>query len=129
MLGRQEPHWGRDSVSSAGAEPCLAHVLNLVVQRFLGRYPGLQDVLRQTRKVCVHFRRSYNASARLTDLQKEFNLPKNRLMCDMPTGWNSTLAMLQRLHMQQRAINEYLCDYGTRTGSGELVFFPHASGP
>lgn len=103
--------------------PCLAHVLNLVVQRFLGRYPGLQDVLRQARKVCVHFRRSYNASARLADLQKEFNLPKNRLICDMPTRWNSTLAMLQRLHTQQRAINEYLCDYGTRTGSGELVFF------
>ena len=103
--------------------PCLAHVLNLVVQRFLGRYPGLQDVLRQARKVCVHFRRSYNASARLTDLQKEFNLPKNRLICDMPTRWNSTLAMLQRLHTQQRAINEYLCDYGTRTGSGELGFF------
>ena len=103
--------------------PCFAHVLNLVVQRFLGRYPGLQDVLRQARKVCVHFRRSYNATARLTDLQREYNLPKNRLICDMPTRWNSTLAMLQRLHTQQRAINEYLCQYGSRTGSGELGFF------
>ena len=99
------------------------------MQRFLGRYPGLQDVLKQARKVCVHFRRSYNASARLADLQRENNLPKNRLICDMPTRWNSTLAMLQWLHTQQRAINEYLCQCGSRTGSGELGFFPHASGP
>ena len=33
--------------------PCFAHVLNLVVQRFLGRYPGLQDVLKQARKLCA----------------------------------------------------------------------------
>ena len=103
--------------------PCLAHVLNLVVQHFLNRYPGLQDLLRQARKVCGHFRRSYNASARLSDIQQEFNLPTNRLVCDMPTRWNSMLAMLQGLHMQQRAINEYLCEIDTRTGSGELGFF------
>ncbi|PIO23281.1 hypothetical protein AB205_0186950, partial [Aquarana catesbeiana] len=69
-----------------------------------------------------HSCRSYNASAWLADLQKECNLPKNRLICDMPTRWNSTLAMLQWLRTQQRVINEYLCEYGTRTGSGELFF-------
>ena len=103
--------------------PCLAHALNLVVQRFLNRYPGLQDLLRQARKVCGHFRQSYNASAWLSDIQREFNLPTNRLICDMPTRWNSMLSMLQQLHKRQRAINEYLCEYGTRTGSGELGFF------
>ncbi|XP_077321726.1 zinc finger BED domain-containing protein 6-like isoform X1 [Lithobates pipiens] len=106
--------------------PCLAHVLNLVVQRFLNRYPGLKDLLRQARRVCSHFKRSYTASARLAEIQHEFHLPVNRLICDMPTRWNSTLAMLQQLHMQQRAINEYLCEYGTRTGSGQLgLFSPH----
>ncbi|KAM5170527.1 zinc finger BED domain-containing protein 6-like [Mantella aurantiaca] len=34
--------------------PCLAHVLNLVVQRFLDQYPGLSDLLRQVRRVCSH---------------------------------------------------------------------------
>ena len=100
--------------------PCFAHVLNLVVQQFFGRYPGLglQNVLKQARKVCVHFQRSYNASARLEDLQSEYNLPKNRLICDMPTRWNSTWAMLQRVHMQQRAINEYPCQYAAGQGQG-----------
>uniref|UniRef100_A0A8C5LXF4 BED-type domain-containing protein n=1 Tax=Leptobrachium leishanense TaxID=445787 RepID=A0A8C5LXF4_9ANUR len=103
--------------------PCLAHVLNLVVQRFLTKYPGLPELLIQARKVCSHFRRSFPASVRLAEIQREFHLPTNRLICDMPTRWNSTLAMLQRLHKQQRAINEYLCEYGTRTGSGQLGFF------
>ena len=60
---------------------CPVLLMSLVVQRFLGRYPGLQDVLKQARKVCVLFRRSYNASARLADLQKKYNLPKNRPIC------------------------------------------------
>uniref|UniRef100_A0A8C5LZC6 Uncharacterized protein n=1 Tax=Leptobrachium leishanense TaxID=445787 RepID=A0A8C5LZC6_9ANUR len=97
--------------------PCLAHVLNLVVQRFLTKYPGLPELLSQARKVCSHFRRSFPASVRLAEIQREFHLPTNRLICDMPT-------MLQRLHKQQRAINEYLCEYGTRTGSGQLGFPP-----
>uniref|UniRef100_A0A8C5MBG2 Uncharacterized protein n=1 Tax=Leptobrachium leishanense TaxID=445787 RepID=A0A8C5MBG2_9ANUR len=104
--------------------PCLAHVLNLVVQRFLTKYPGLPELLIQARKVCSHFRRSFPASVRLAEIQREFHLPTNRLICDMPTRWNSTLAVLQRLHKQQRTINEYLCEYGTRTGSGQLVFLP-----
>uniref|UniRef100_A0A8C5QZ76 HAT C-terminal dimerisation domain-containing protein n=1 Tax=Leptobrachium leishanense TaxID=445787 RepID=A0A8C5QZ76_9ANUR len=104
--------------------PCLAHVLNLVVQRFLTKYPGLPELLIQARKVCSHFRRSFPASVRLAEIRREFHLPTNRLICDMPTRWNSTLAMLQRLHKQQRAINEYLCEYGTRTGSGQLGFPP-----
>ena len=103
--------------------PCLAHVLNLVVQRFLNSYPGMQDVLKMARRVCSHFRRSYSATARLAEVQREFHLPVHRLICDMPTRWNSTLAMLQRLYTQQRALNEYLCEYGTSTGSAHLGFF------
>ena len=33
------------------------------------------------------------------------------------------MKMLQWLHMKQRAINEYLCEYGTRTVSGEVDLF------
>uniref|UniRef100_A0A8C5WG46 BED-type domain-containing protein n=1 Tax=Leptobrachium leishanense TaxID=445787 RepID=A0A8C5WG46_9ANUR len=96
---------------------CLAHVLNLVVQCFLTKYPGLPELLIPARKVCSHFRWSFPARVRLAEIQREFHLPTNCLICDMPTRWNSTLAM---------AINEYLCEYGTRTGSGQLVFFPPA---
>ncbi|XP_068113518.1 zinc finger BED domain-containing protein 6-like [Hyperolius riggenbachi] len=103
--------------------PCLAHVLHLVVQRFINKFPSFQEVLRQARRVCGHFLRSYTASARLKDFQRQNNLPAKRLICDDPTRWNSTLAMLQRLHQQQRAINDYLYEYETRTVSGDLGFF------
>uniref|UniRef100_A0A8C5LNF3 Reverse transcriptase domain-containing protein n=1 Tax=Leptobrachium leishanense TaxID=445787 RepID=A0A8C5LNF3_9ANUR len=55
--------------------PCLAHILNLVVQHFLTRYPGLAELLSQARKVCSHFRRSFPPSVRLAEIQREFHLP------------------------------------------------------
>uniref|UniRef100_A0A803JEL1 BED-type domain-containing protein n=1 Tax=Xenopus tropicalis TaxID=8364 RepID=A0A803JEL1_XENTR len=106
--------------------PCMAHVLNLIVQRFVSKYPGLQDILRQSRKVSGHFRRSYTAMARLADIQRWHNLPVRRLICDSQTRWNSTLLMFERLLQQQRAVNEYLFELGGRTGSAKLgIFFPH----
>uniref|UniRef100_A0A8C5MMB6 BED-type domain-containing protein n=1 Tax=Leptobrachium leishanense TaxID=445787 RepID=A0A8C5MMB6_9ANUR len=95
--------------------PCLAHVLNLVVQRFLTKYPGLPELLIQARKVCSHFRRSFPASVRLAEIQREFHLPTNRLICDMPTRWNSTLAMLQHLHKQQRDASTVLSPFEEAT--------------
>ena len=73
----------------------------------------------------MHFRWSYNASARLADLQREYNLPKNHLICDMSTRWNSTLAMLQRLHTSM----SICANMAAELGQGSLFFFPHASGP
>lgn len=105
--------------------PCMAHVLNLIVQRFVSKYPGFQDVLTQSRKVSAHFRRSYTAMARLADIQQRYNMPVRRLISDSQTRWNSTLLMLERLLQQQRAVNEYLFELGGRTGSAQLgIFFP-----
>ena len=105
--------------------PCMAHVLNLIVQRFVQKYPGLQDVLKQARKVCGHFRRSYTAMAHFSDIQRRNNMPVRRLICDSPTRWNSTLLMFDRLLQQEKAVNEYLYDRGARTASAELgIFLP-----
>ena len=61
---------------------CMAHVMNLVVQRFVAKYPGVQEILRQARKISGHFRRSYMAIARLADIQRRHHLPVRRLICD-----------------------------------------------
>ena len=55
--------------------PCMAHVMNLIVQRFVHKYPDLQDVLKQARKVCGHFRHSYTANAHFSDIQRRNNMP------------------------------------------------------
>ena len=100
---------GRNLVAALGLAglthiPCLAHVLNLVVQRFLKTYPDMPQLLQKVRAVCAHFRRSHPAAARLSALQRNFGLPAHRLICDVPTRWNSTLHMLARLCEQQQAI-------------------------
>ena len=43
----------------------LAHVFNLVVQRFLKTYPNLPELLVKVRRVCAHFRKSSTAAAGL----------------------------------------------------------------
>ncbi|XP_073415609.1 zinc finger BED domain-containing protein 4-like [Dendrobates tinctorius] len=87
--------------------PCIAHVLNLVVQSFLKNYPEMSELLQKVRAVCARFRRSQPAAARLSELQRLFCLPAHHLICDVPTRWNSTLHMLERLCEQQQAIVEF----------------------
>ncbi|KAM4044875.1 zinc finger BED domain-containing protein 6-like isoform 1-T2 [Anomaloglossus baeobatrachus] len=94
--------------------PCLAHVLNLVVQRFLKTYPDLPELLVKVRHVCTHFRKSATAAASLAVLQQRFQVPAHRLVCDVTTRWNSTLHMLARLCEQQRAVVEYQQQHARR---------------
>ncbi|XP_068094507.1 zinc finger BED domain-containing protein 6-like [Hyperolius riggenbachi] len=90
--------------------PCLAHVFNLIVSKFLGTYEGLKDAVSTARKVSAHIRRSATASASLKLLQRRHNLPQHRLISDCPTRWNSTLYMLQRLWEQRMAVRIYLSE-------------------
>uniref|UniRef100_A0A803JA63 HAT C-terminal dimerisation domain-containing protein n=1 Tax=Xenopus tropicalis TaxID=8364 RepID=A0A803JA63_XENTR len=43
-----------------------------------------------------HFRRSPTASASLAQMQWQHSLPPHRLICDLPTRWNSTLHMVEQ---------------------------------
>ena len=63
--------------------PCLAHVLNLVVQRFIKTYPNLQELLLEACRMCAHFRKSSSASASLSMLQQRLRLPAHRLLCNV----------------------------------------------
>ena len=90
---------GRNLVAALGLAglthiPCLAHVLNLVVQKFIHNYPDMSELL-------------HPADARLSALQRNFGLPAHRLICDVPTRWNSTLHMLKRLYEQQQPIVKF----------------------
>lgn len=50
------------------------------------------------------------------NLVVQWCLVNYHLICDMPMCWNSIMVMRQWLHLQQWAVNEYLCAYGTRMG-------------
>lgn len=88
--------------------PCMAHVINLIVHRFIRSFPALQDLMRMSRRVCKHFSHSYAARNTLLKIQRQRNLPQHRLICDVPTRWNSALHMLDRLYEQRSAVTDYL---------------------
>ncbi|XP_053575545.1 zinc finger BED domain-containing protein 6-like [Bombina bombina] len=88
--------------------PCFAHILNLVVNKFLSDSTHIHDMLNASRKICSHFHRSYHAQNSLLTLQENNNLPRHQLIIDVSTRWNSTFDMLQRLYEQRKAIIEYL---------------------
>ncbi|KAM9330851.1 zinc finger BED domain-containing protein 4-like [Gastrophryne carolinensis] len=96
--------------------PCMAHVFNLVVKHFLKSSPHLQDILTTGRKLCMHFSHSYTAKHTLLELQRQNGIPQHSLVCDVPTRWNFTLHMLDRLYEQRKAITDFLmiqADRGT----------------
>ncbi|KAM4047913.1 zinc finger BED domain-containing protein 4-like isoform 1-T2 [Anomaloglossus baeobatrachus] len=97
--------------------PCLAHVINLVVQSFLKSYLDMSDLLVKVRSVSAYFRSSHPAAARLLELQRHFGLPAHRLLCDLPTSWNSTLHMLDRLCEQKQAIVEFQTQHAQQNRS------------
>lgn len=119
---------GRNLVAALGLAnlthiPCLAHVLNLVVQKFIHNYPDMSELLHKVRAVCSRFRRSHPAAARLSALQRNFGLPAHRLICDVPTRWNSTLHMLDRLCEQQQAIVEFQLQHARVSRTAEQHHF------
>ncbi|KAM3921099.1 zinc finger BED domain-containing protein 4-like [Leptodactylus fuscus] len=88
--------------------PCMTHVFNLVVKRFLKSSTHLQDILKMARKLCMHFSHSYTAKHTLLELKQQNDIPKPRLICDISAHWNSTLHMLYQLYKQRKAINNLL---------------------
>ncbi|XP_069815317.1 zinc finger BED domain-containing protein 6-like [Dendropsophus ebraccatus] len=97
--------------------PCLAHVFNLVVQRFLKTYPDLPELLVKVRRVCAHLRKSTTNGAIFKTLQQRLHLPAHRLLCDMTTCWNSTFHVLTRVCEQKTAILEYQLQHARRVAS------------
>ncbi|KAM9324431.1 LOW QUALITY PROTEIN: uncharacterized protein PAF06_000468 [Gastrophryne carolinensis] len=96
--------------------PCMTHIFNLIVKRFLRFSPHLQDILTTSRKLCMHFSHSYTAKHTLLELQRQNGRPQHSLICDVSTRWNSTLHMLDRLYEQRKAITDFLmiqADRGT----------------
>ena len=73
---------------------CLAHTLQLAIEDGL-KLPQISKSLGAARKLVGHF--SHSALATNCLLSKQTDLPKLKLIQDVPTRWNSSFFMMERL--------------------------------
>uniref|UniRef100_A0A183C186 Dimer_Tnp_hAT domain-containing protein n=1 Tax=Globodera pallida TaxID=36090 RepID=A0A183C186_GLOPA len=88
---------------------CGAHQLNLCVDKTL-KLPRMKSILEKCRRTISHFNHSNLAKERLEDAQTQEDIPKHALIQDVPTRWNSSYLMGERLTEQRRALELYLCE-------------------
>uniref|UniRef100_A0A8C5LYW3 BED-type domain-containing protein n=1 Tax=Leptobrachium leishanense TaxID=445787 RepID=A0A8C5LYW3_9ANUR len=91
---------------------CMAHTLQLVVNDSLSSQRALIDIIAMLKRCAGHFHHSILAKQRLKCIQEDLGLPKNNLIQAVPTRWNSTLHMLQRMLEQKRALSIYSGEHG-----------------
>jgi hypothetical protein len=76
---------------------CTAHKLQLVVKSGLESQKSVTDLIAKVRSIGTHFHHSTMSQDELKKIQERLNAPKLSVVHDVPTRWNSTLHMMQRI--------------------------------
>ncbi|XP_039617003.1 zinc finger BED domain-containing protein 4 [Polypterus senegalus] len=92
--------------SEQASVQCFGHTIDLIVNEAIKSQRMVQNLLSIARKICERVHRSAKAKQKLGELQKAYNLPENQLVQDVPSKWNTSLYMLERLVEQKKAIDE-----------------------
>uniref|UniRef100_A0A8C5MMN9 Zinc finger BED-type containing 4 n=2 Tax=Leptobrachium TaxID=161697 RepID=A0A8C5MMN9_9ANUR len=85
---------------------CFGHTVDLIVNEAIKSQRMVQNLLSIARKICERVHRSTKAKEKLSELQNEYGLPQHALIQDVPSKWNTSFHMLERLIEQKRAIDE-----------------------
>lgn len=89
---------------------CFLHTLQLVIRDCILEQRIVKDIIANCHTLVGHFSHSPQACSRFETLQEENNLPKHKLIQNVPTRWNSTYHMLERMFEQKKAIVMYVLD-------------------
>ncbi|XP_040268114.1 zinc finger BED domain-containing protein 4 [Bufo bufo] len=85
---------------------CFGHTVDLIVNEAIKSQRMVQNLLSIARKICERVHRSTKAKEKLAEFQKDYELPQHPLIQDVPSKWNTSFHMLERLIEQKRAIDE-----------------------
>ena len=86
---------------------CFGHALQLCVKPAL-ELLSVTKVVAKYRKLVRHFKHSTTLTAEKKARQKFLTVPEHELIQDVPTRWNATHLMLDRLNEQRRVITDIL---------------------
>jgi len=94
--------------------PCFAHQLQLIIHGAIDS-PDLTDLISKCKKIVGHFRHSAKASheLKLAVLEAKPDSDATKLIQDVPTRWNSTLFMLERLLQLRSFVNKISSNHKT----------------
>ncbi|XP_028408659.1 zinc finger BED domain-containing protein 4-like [Dendronephthya gigantea] len=94
--------------------PCFLYTLQLAIQDGIMSQRSVSDMIARSKRVVTHFNHSALACDRLSKIQ-ELNLPRKKLIQDVPTRWNSKYYLLQRLLEMKNAIVLYATEHDIQT--------------
>lgn len=94
---------------------CNAHTHQVVINDGLNFQRLVMDVVAKLKKISNALQPLSSCTARLSLIHDEVGVPQHSVIEAMPTRWNSTLHMLQRMHEQKTAIVAYTSYHGNFT--------------
>ncbi|KAM9809120.1 zinc finger BED domain-containing protein 4-like [Syngnathus typhle] len=92
--------------------PCFAHTLNLVVKDAIKAVPEIVNLLHKCSAIVTFFHHSSKATEKLSNLQKQLDMPEHKLIQSVEMRWNSAFYMLDRFFEQREAVTTTLCILG-----------------
>lgn len=88
---------------------CAGHTIQLIVNSAL-KEPRISKALGAARSLVTYFHSSEVATLKLKIKQEQMGTPQHKLSQDVPTRWNSSFYMIQRLLEQRWPITATLSD-------------------
>lgn len=86
---------------------CFLHTTQLIINDVIFQQRIIKDALSISLSIVTHFSHSSIACDKLGKIQKDLGLAEHKLIQDVPTRWNSTYLMVDRLVSQKAAILTY----------------------
>ncbi|XP_028307237.1 zinc finger BED domain-containing protein 1-like [Gouania willdenowi] len=88
---------------------CFAHTLNSVVKDAIKADAELTPTLEKCCEIVAFFHQCRKASDMLKEVQRQLQMPEEKLIKAVETRWTSVLDMLKKLSDQQQAVVTALC--------------------